>query len=254
MKKTLRYVLFSFALISLFAISSCNEKGNNIPTNSSVNYEYSQMVFPSFDKITGENVTGGTIIEGFSIIQNHSSKTTESKQSKIQCGDGDGHHDDGDDEEHEGEDDEDDDGGCHYGTILSQLNLTDAQRTQIHQFKEEFEDCVEFAEENYESAKHTLLADANQQRQDILQQLENGSISDTQAQEQLQNLKASVLQQIADLQQQFQAEAGNCQCSFLTNIISVLDDIQKAAFISWIESNNCNNINCDLGGTFGNQQ
>ncbi|MBI5323745.1 MAG: hypothetical protein HZB41_00410 [Ignavibacteriae bacterium] len=251
MKKSLIAIFFSLIIISLFAISSCSDTGSNAPTKVSVNNEFSDMTIHTYHNITGDEVNGGNIEKEFSIINPYNSKSND-KSSKIQCDDGDGHHDDGDDD-HEGED-EDDEDGCHYGEIFYQLNLTDAQRFQVHEFKEAFEDCVESAEEIYENAKETIILNANQQRNDIKQQLENGTIDQAQAYALLQNLKAETMQLIADQKAVFKAAAADCLCNFLKNIISVMDDFQKETFITWVETNSCIEINCDLRGTAGGQQ
>jgi hypothetical protein len=245
MKKSL-FFLLALSLISLLAINSCNDKGNVISVNNSADKTFSNMVFPNYDDIIGEQVSGGTIEEGFSIILfKNNSTSSKSKESKIQCGDKNGGHNGDKDDDHDGEN-EDDHDGCAYGTILHQLDLSKDQKDQIFQFKKNFHDCVDAARDNYQTQKGIVLHDANQQRKDIIKQWKDGTITKDEAKTLLENLETATEQQIKDLKTAFQAAVGDCLCTFLKNIVSVLDPTQKETFITWVENNKCINVNCYL--------
>jgi len=76
----------------------------------------------------------------------------------------------------------------------------------------------------------------------------DGTYTKDEAMALLQNLKADTKQQIADLKAAFKAAVGDCLCTFLKAIVSVLDPTQKEIFITWVENNPCIDINCDLRG------
>ncbi|MCL5991866.1 MAG: hypothetical protein M1419_07165 [Bacteroidetes bacterium] len=253
MKKSVLFFLLSFSIISLLVISSCSEGGNEIPVNNSVDNEFSDMVFPNFNDIIWDEVSGGTIDEEFSIIPYYNNKSIVSngKESSIQCGDDDSEEHNGDDDHHG--DCDNDHHGCCYGTILHQLNLTKDQKNQIYQFKKEFHHCVHDARENYEDAKDAIIKNAHQLRKEIIHKWKNGDITKDEAKALLAQLKADTKQLIADLKATFKAAVGDCLCTFLKAIVSVLDDVQKETFITWVENNNCIDINCDLRGGANNQ-
>ncbi|OGU10690.1 MAG: hypothetical protein A2X61_04960 [Ignavibacteria bacterium GWB2_35_12] len=239
MKKLALYFILSFSIISLLAIYSCSNEGNEIPTNNSVDNEFSDMVFPNFNDIIWDEVSGGTIDEEFSIISfNYNTTETNSKNPGTQCGDNNGHHGDGDDD-HENN-------GCAYGTILHQLDLSKDQMHQIFDFKKEFHHCVNEARRNYQHEKGLVLKDAQQQRKDIIHQWKNGDITRDEANELLHNLAADTKQQIEDLKAAFKAAVGDCLCTFLKNIVSVLEGEQIETFITWVENNPCIDIECNL--------
>lgn len=261
-----KLALFFILFFAIFTIYSCSDTGNEMPVNSSTNNEFSDMVLPNFNDIIWDEVSGGTIDEEFSIIsfQNNSTETN-SKGSSIQCGDDDGgngdgeHHDnddDGDDDHHgdgEHRDDDDDDGdddhennGCAYGTILHQLNLAKYQKDQIYQFKKEFHDCVNYARSHYQDEKGLVLKNSEQQRKEIIKGWKNGDYSRDVANEKLKNLQNETKQQIEDLKVAFKAAVADCLCTFLKAIVSVLDDVQRETFITWVENNHCINIECNL--------
>lgn len=259
MKKLAFYFILSFSLISLAAIYSCSNESSETPTNISTNNEFSDMVFPDFNDIIWDEVNGGTIENEFSIISNqYNSSETKSKESSIQCGDGEGHHGDGehhDDGDDDGEgDNEHENNGCAYGTILHQLNLAKDVKDQIFQFKKDFHACVNDAREHYQHEKGLILKNSEQQRKEIIHLWKNGTYSKDEAMTLLENLKADTKQQIADLKAAFKAAVGDCLCTFLKAIVSVLDDVQKETFITWVENNPCIDINCDLRGGANNNQ
>ena len=234
MKKNLLTIFLAISTFSLLAFYSCSNKGNEMPVSNSTDYEFSDMVFPTFGDILGEEVIGGTIDTDFDISLKSSSN---SKSSQIQCGDHDGYH-------HRR--------GCAYGTILYKLHLTKDQKTQIFQFKKAFHSCVNDARRYYQSEKGKALKASCLNRKEIIKKWKDGEINRAEACNQLKTERNSLKSQIGDLKADFKAAFADCLCTFLQNIISVLDKTQNATFITWVSNNDCiNAYNCDLDGGGG---
>ncbi|MGB9851672.1 MAG: Spy/CpxP family protein refolding chaperone [Candidatus Kapaibacteriota bacterium] len=118
------------------------------------------------------------------------------------------------------------------GRILKELNLTDEQIAQVQEFMQEYRDCVKNALLTLRESEKQILQQANQQRQQVREQLKNGEITKEQAWQLMQQINQNTREALMNnpVRQQVLQQLKDCWDTFINNIKSILTDEQKALF------------------------
>ena len=125
--------------------------------------------------------------------------------------------------------------GMHLKMVLSGLQLTDAQRTQLLDQLKQYRECIAVPIQEFRDEAGAILADAHAQRQAIVDSVNASVLTRDDAQVQLQALNQEKRAELYALQTELGLHAAICECkvNLLTQISTLLDSDQKALYDQW---------------------
>ncbi len=137
--------------------------------------------------------------------------------------------------------------GNHLGSILRNLGLTEEQRTQLHELMAGHRECVQEPLQAFREANQDLITAANEQRQAIMDALQNGDLTREKAREQLRELSESTREAIRNNpdNEPFKEAMCACKTANFDNVRAVLDETQQATWDAWVATLD--------GGCFGSE-
>ncbi len=118
------------------------------------------------------------------------------------------------------------------GRILLQLNLTDEQKEQVKDFLAQYRDCVKNAMIALRESEREIIAQANQERRQVMEQLQNGEIDRQTAWELMKQINQRTREALMNnpVRQQTLEQLKDCWDTLVANIKSILTDEQNALF------------------------
>jgi len=128
--------------------------------------------------------------------------------------------------------------GNHLGAILRDLRLTEDQRAQLGGLMTGHRECVQVPLQAFREVNQDLLAAANEQRQAIMEAVQNGDITREEAREQLRELSESTREAIRNNPDNgpFREALCVCKLAHFDNVRAVLDETQQATWDAWVGS------------------
>ncbi len=118
------------------------------------------------------------------------------------------------------------------GRILKELNLTDQQKEQVKEFLAQYRDCVKNAMTALRESEKGIIQQANQERQQVIEQLKNGQIDRQTAWELMKQINQRTRDSLINnpVRQQTLEQLKNCWDTLISNIKSILTNEQNALF------------------------
>ena len=128
--------------------------------------------------------------------------------------------------------------GKHIGHILRDLSLTEDQRTQLRELMTGHRECVQEPLQAFREANQDLIAATNEQRQTIMDAVQNGDITREEARDQLRELSESTREAIRNNPDNDQFKEALCACKLahFDNVRAILDETQRATWDAWVAS------------------
>ena len=128
--------------------------------------------------------------------------------------------------------------GKHLGSILRDLSLTEDQRAQLRELMAGNRECVQIPLQDFREANQDVIAAANEQRQAIIDALQNGDITNEEAKEQLRELSENTREAIRNNpdNEPFKEALCACKLTHFDNVRAVLDETQQATWDAWVGS------------------
>ncbi len=118
------------------------------------------------------------------------------------------------------------------GRILKQLNLTDEQKEQVRTFLQEYRDCVKNAMMTLRQSERQIIEQANQERLQIRERLQNGEITKEEAYQLMRQLNERLRQALMNnpVRQEVIQMLKDCYSTLIDNIKSILTPEQLQLF------------------------
>ncbi len=128
--------------------------------------------------------------------------------------------------------------GKHLGRIFRDLDLTEQQRTDLHDLMAAHRECVQEPLQAFRDANQDIIDAANEQRQAIMDALQNGDITREEAREQLRELSESTRELIRNNPENepFRQALCACKLAHFDNVRAILDETQQASWDAWVAS------------------
>ncbi len=121
--------------------------------------------------------------------------------------------------------------------IFKQLQLTEEQLALVKEVMIAHRDCEKNARIAFHTAIAEIIAEANAQRQSIIQQVKDGAITKEEARELLKALNEETKAKIEETGaiETLQAALKDCTETMIAAMHEILDDKQDAIFDKWLE-------------------
>ncbi|MFQ5707809.1 MAG: hypothetical protein ACE5HO_10195 [bacterium] len=126
--------------------------------------------------------------------------------------------------------------GNHLGQILRELELSEAQRSQVREFMSEHRDCIQEPLRAFREANREIIQAANEARQAIIDSLRSGALDRAQAQERIRALNNRTREAIRNnpASQATQQALCDCQLALFDKVRSILNETQQAKWDAWV--------------------
>ena len=128
--------------------------------------------------------------------------------------------------------------GKHLGSVFRDLDLTEDQRTQLHDLMTAHRTCVQEPLQAFRDANQDAIAAANEQRQAIKDAVESGEITRDEAREQLRALSENTREAIRNNpdNESFREALCACKLAHFDNVRAILDETQQVTWDAWVGS------------------
>lgn len=126
--------------------------------------------------------------------------------------------------------------GNHLGEVLSELDLSEEQKSQIRELMSGHRECIQEPLQAFREANQDIMDDANEERRAIIDELRNGQIDRDKAREQLRALNEITRKAIQNNPESQTASQAMCDCklTLLDNVRAILNGAQPAAWDEWV--------------------
>lgn len=120
--------------------------------------------------------------------------------------------------------------------VMSKLNLTDTQKVQIATFTQEYKDCITLAKQALRESEKAILEAAKLQRDSIITEYKNGTITKEEARTQIKELNAATRELLKNnpLKETTEAAILLCWETYIANIRGILTTEQQVIWDEWI--------------------
>jgi len=126
--------------------------------------------------------------------------------------------------------------GNHLGHILRDLSLSEDQRAQLHELMTGHRECVQIPLQGFREANQDVLAAANEQRQAIVDAVQDGSMTREEARPLLRELSESTREAIRNNpdNEPFKEALCACKLTHFDNVRALLNETQQATWDAWV--------------------